>query len=59
MGAINRPELEAAATRVLRILQGNSDFSDVRIAVISGLALWNYHPTGRSTSVVKTHVLRS
>ena len=59
MATVNRPELETAATGVIRILQGIREFSDARIAVIGGLALWNYHPTGRSTSVVKLHMFRS
>ncbi|KAF2459309.1 hypothetical protein BDY21DRAFT_337915 [Lineolata rhizophorae] len=45
-------ELETAAADVLNILKGIPEFSNARVAVIGGLALWKYIPTGRTTEDV-------
>lgn len=45
-------ELERAAIDVLRILKGINEFKDASIAVIGGLALWKYIPSGRTTEDV-------
>ncbi len=38
-------------------LKGISEYSNARIAVIGGLALWKYIPTGRTTEVFDSHIL--
>ncbi|KAL9123826.1 MAG: hypothetical protein Q9217_006783 [Psora testacea] len=47
-----RTQLETAAADVIRILRGISEYSNARIAIIGGLALWRYIPTGRTTEDV-------
>jgi hypothetical protein len=44
----SRPQLETVAADVIRILKGMPEYSDARIAIIGGLALWKYIPTGRN-----------
>jgi hypothetical protein len=44
-------DLEKAAAEVISILKGMKDFSNSKIAVIGGLALWKYVPNGRTTEV--------
>ncbi|KAK1729322.1 uncharacterized protein BDZ83DRAFT_50569 [Colletotrichum acutatum] len=44
--------LENAASEVISILKGIPEFSHARVAVIGGLALWKYVPTGRTTEDV-------
>ena len=44
--------LETAAADVLRILKGIDEYKNVSIAVIGGLALWKYIPSGRFTEVL-------
>lgn len=46
-----RIQLEAAASEVISVLKGIREFSNARIAVIGGLALWKYLPNGRTTEV--------
>jgi hypothetical protein len=45
-------ELNRAAAEVITILKGITDYSDARVAVIGGLALWNYVQNGRTTDVI-------
>ncbi|KAF6807449.1 hypothetical protein CSOJ01_08178 [Colletotrichum sojae] len=45
-------ELESAAVQVIIVLKGMSEFSQARIAVIGGLALWKYMPQGGTTEDV-------
>ncbi|MCJ1401157.1 hypothetical protein MMC11_004369 [Xylographa trunciseda] len=45
-------QLETAAADVIRILKGISEYSNARIAIIGGLALWKYIPAGRTTEDV-------
>ena len=52
-----RTQLETAAADVIRILKGISEYSDAKIAIIGGLALWKYIPTGRTTEVFDSHIL--
>ena len=52
-----RTQLEAAASDVIHILKGINEYSNARIAVIGGLALWKYIPTGRTTEVFNFHIL--
>ena len=47
-----RSQLETAAADVIGILKGISEYSDARIAIIGGLALWKYIPRGRTTEVL-------
>ncbi|EQB51598.1 hypothetical protein CGLO_08849 [Colletotrichum gloeosporioides Cg-14] len=47
-----RIQLEAAASEVISVLKGIREFSNARIAVIGGLALWKYLPNGRTTEDV-------
>lgn len=42
-------ELEGAAADVISILKGVDEFKEASIAVIGGLALWKYIPSGRTT----------
>ena len=51
-----RAQLEAAAADVIRILKGISEYSNARIAIIGGLALWKYIPVGRTTDVSNPHI---
>ncbi|KIX02795.1 uncharacterized protein Z518_08737 [Rhinocladiella mackenziei CBS 650.93] len=44
-----RMQLETAAADVIGILKDVSEYSDARVAVIGGLALWKYIPNGRTT----------
>jgi hypothetical protein len=44
-------EFKAAAKTVLQCLKGLPQQADVKIALIGGLALWNYLPQYRSTTV--------
>jgi len=53
----SRNQLETVAADVIRILRGISEYSNTRIAVIGGLALWKYIPTGRTTEVFGSHIL--
>ena len=43
--------LHSAAAEVIGYLKKISEYSDVRVAVIGGLAVWNYIPKGRTTQV--------
>ncbi|XMA13751.1 hypothetical protein WAI453_006542 [Rhynchosporium graminicola] len=45
-------ELNSAASEVITILKGISEYSNARVAVIGGLALWNYLQNGRTTEDV-------
>jgi hypothetical protein len=47
-----RTELERAAANVIGILKSISEYSEARIAIIGGLALWKYIPNGRTTQVI-------
>lgn len=47
----HRAALQQAAGEVIDILRNMTEFSETRIAVIGGLALWNYLPEGRTTQV--------
>lgn len=49
---VSLDELETAAADVIRILKGISEYSNARVAIIGGLALWRYIPTGRTTEVL-------
>ena len=51
----SRTQLETAAAGVIRILKGIGEYSNARIAIIGGLALWRYIPTGRTTEVNQRH----
>lgn len=52
MSAMNTlADLNEAAKVVLQCLKGLPDQADVKIALIGGLALWNYLPQYRSTTV--------
>ncbi|KAL9098448.1 MAG: hypothetical protein Q9163_005892 [Psora crenata] len=52
----SRTRLETAAADVIRILKGISECSNARIAIIGGLAVWRYIPTGRTTEdIVNIH----
>lgn len=46
-----RTQLETAAADVITLLKGIREYSNARIAVIGGLALWKYIPGGRTTEV--------
>ena len=50
-------ELNRAASEVITILKGITDYSNAKIAVIGGLALWNYVQNGRTTEVIGYVVL--
>jgi hypothetical protein len=50
-------ELNRAASEVIIILKGITDYSNARVAVIGGLALWNYVQNGRTTEVIDYAVL--
>jgi len=50
-------QLETAAADIIGILRGISEYSNARIAIIGGLALRNYIPTGRTTDVFETHLV--
>jgi len=52
-----RIELERAATNVVGILKNISEYSEAKIAIIGGLALWKYIPNGRTTQVLHSCVL--
>ncbi|CZT53421.1 uncharacterized protein RSE6_14971 [Rhynchosporium secalis] len=45
-------KLNSAASEVIIILKGIPEYSNARVAVISGLALWNYLQNGRTTKDV-------
>lgn len=45
-------DLETGAIDAINILKGISKFSNASVAVIGGLAIWNYFPAGRSTQVL-------
>ncbi len=49
--APSRNQLEAAAADVITILKSIREYSDAKVAVIGGLALWKYLPAGRTTQV--------
>lgn len=51
-------ELNRAASDVITILKGIPDYSNAKVAVIGGLALWNYVRDGRTTEVIH-YVYRS
>lgn len=46
-----RQELSEAAAEIIAILKGLPQCLDAKIAVIGGLALWTYLPSGRTTQV--------
>jgi hypothetical protein len=50
-------ELNRAASEVIIILKGIPDYSNAKVAVIGGLALWNYVQNGRTTEVIHYAVL--
>lgn len=43
--------LQQAAADVIQILKRIEVYSNAKVAVIGGLALWTYLPEGRSTEV--------
>ena len=50
-----RDALEQAAIDVIGLLKSIRQYSDAKVAIIGGLALWNYIRQGRSTQVVKPY----
>jgi len=54
---LTRSELNRAAAEVISILNGITDYSNAKVAVIGGLALWNYVQNGRATEVIDYAVL--
>lgn len=44
-------ELNRAASEVISLLKSTGEYSNCKIAVIGGLALWNYIQDGRTTEV--------
>lgn len=50
-------ELETAGADVINILKGINKFSNARVAVIGGLALWKHIPTYRATQVLSSDIL--
>ena len=54
--APTRLQLERAAADVISILKGISEYSNAKIAVIGGLALWKYLPSGRTTEVLDPYL---
>lgn len=52
MSSPSQTDLRGAAASVIEILKGIPEFGEARIAVIGGLALWKYVPTGRTTEDV-------
>jgi hypothetical protein len=53
----NRTELDKAAANVIDSLKKFDDYSNAEIAIIGGLAVWNYFPNGRSTEVLNGNIL--
>jgi len=53
----SRPQLETVAADVICILKGMPEYSDARIAIIGGLALWKYIFIGRTTEVFDSYIL--
>ncbi|KAG9231711.1 hypothetical protein BJ875DRAFT_506491 [Amylocarpus encephaloides] len=49
---LQRQQLEIAASDVIQILKGIPEFAACKVAVIGGLALWNYMPAHRATEDV-------
>jgi len=50
-------ELNSAASEVIIILKGIPEYANARVAVIGGLALWNYLQNGRTTEVISYTLL--
>ena len=44
-------ELEESAQAVIGYLKTFSEYSNVRVSIIGGMALWKYFPHGRTTTV--------
>ena len=47
-------ELEACAADVIAALKSIGEYSNSRVAVIGGLAVWKHIPEGRTTQVIWT-----
>jgi hypothetical protein len=52
----SRTQLERAAANVIGILKSINEYSNSRVAVIGGLALWNYVRDGRTTQVFASYI---
>lgn len=48
---LSLPELEAVATEVLTFLKSIAKYDSFKVAIIGGMAVWKYLPSGRTTKV--------